>query len=84
VSHSSLQCRDAGGPHALLGAERNLHLFDREKLVFTPGDLGLNVFGTPSGKIGLCICYDPCFVDVVRVLARVNAAVEKYGVGSRP
>ena len=37
--------------HALIGTDRNLHLFDCEKLVFIPGDLGLNVSETPSGKI---------------------------------
>lgn len=57
------------GPDGLIGAYRKLHLFDREKLVFTPGDLGLNVFETPIGRIGLCVCYDLRFVEVVRVLA---------------
>ncbi len=48
---------------------RKLHLFDVEKHCFTPGDLGLTVVETAYGAIGLCICYDLRFVEVVRVLA---------------
>ena len=48
---------------------RKLHLFDVEKHCFTPGDAGLTVVETSYGTIGLCICYDLRFVEVVRVLA---------------
>jgi predicted amidohydrolase len=48
---------------------RKLHLFDREKAVFTAGDLGLPVADTPFGRIGLCVCYDLRFPEVARVLA---------------
>ena len=48
---------------------RKLHLFDVEKHCFTPGDAGLTVVETAHGTIGLCICYDLRFVEVVRVLA---------------
>ncbi len=48
---------------------RKLHLFDVEKHCFTPGDAGLSVVETAYGTIGLCICYDLRFVEVVRVLA---------------
>ena len=48
---------------------RKLHLFDVEKHCFTPGDTGLSVVDTDYGTIGLCICYDLRFVEVVRVLA---------------
>ncbi len=48
---------------------RKLHLFDVEKHCFTPGDAGLTVVETAYGTIGLCICYDLRFVEVVRVLA---------------
>ena len=48
---------------------RKLHLFDVEKHCFTPGDAGLTVAETAWGTIGLCICYDLRFVEVVRVLA---------------
>ena len=48
---------------------RKLHLFDVEKHCFAPGDAGLTVVDTAYGTIGLCICYDLRFVEVVRVLA---------------
>ena len=48
---------------------RKLHLFDVEKHCFEPGDLGLTVAETAWGRIGLCVCYDLRFVEVVRVLA---------------
>ena len=38
---------------------RKTHLFDREKLFFTLGDTGLNVFTAKGGvKIGMMICFD--------------------------
>ena len=48
---------------------RKLHLFDREKDVYTPGDLGLPVADTAFGRIGVCICYDLRFVEVLRALS---------------
>ena len=54
---------------------RKLHLFDVEKHCFAPGDAGLTVVDTAYGTIGLCICYDLRFVEVVRVLALRGADV---------
>ncbi|MCY4068619.1 MAG: hypothetical protein OXE79_05880 [Acidimicrobiaceae bacterium] len=48
---------------------RKLHLFDTEKHCFAPGDAGLGTVETVHGSIGLCICYDLRFVEVVRLLA---------------
>lgn len=55
------------------GHYRKLHLFDSEKLSFTPGDLGLPTFETQFGRLGICVCYDLRFVEVVRVLALSGA-----------
>ncbi|MEF2070591.1 nitrilase-related carbon-nitrogen hydrolase [Consotaella aegiceratis] len=63
------------GPDGLVGHYRKLHLFDREKTVFAPGDMGLAVHDTPIGRIGLCVCYDLRFVEVARVLALQDAHV---------
>lgn len=52
---------------------RKLHLFDGEKEVFTPGDLGLVVAPTPVGAVGVCVCYDLRFVEVARGLALMGA-----------
>lgn len=53
----------------LVSLYRKLHLFAEEKHVFAPGDLGLPVVQTPFGMLGLCVCYDLRFVEVVRAMA---------------
>jgi len=54
---------------------RKLHLFDAEKDVFRPGDLGLVLAETDLGRIGLCVCYDLRFVEVARGLALAGADI---------
>lgn len=61
------------GPDGIIGVYRKLHLFDEEKNIFAPGDAGLKTFDLPFGRIGLCICYDLRFVEVVRALALQGA-----------
>ena len=63
------------GPEGLTGHYRKLHLFDREKLIFEPGDKGLPIVETPLGRVGLCVCYDLRFVEVTRALALQGADV---------
>lgn len=60
-------------PEGVLLHYRKLHLFDQEKNVFSPGDLGLTVVPTRLGRIGLCVCYDLRFVEVARALALQGA-----------
>lgn len=57
------------GSEGLVLHYRKLHLFDREKLAFRPGDRGLPVARTRFGIVGVCICYDLRFVEAVRILA---------------
>jgi predicted amidohydrolase len=38
---------------------RKVHLWDQEKLVFTPGVQAPPIVDTPVGRIGVLICYDP-------------------------
>ena len=64
--YNSAVAVDASG---VIAHYRKLHLFDVEKHCFAPGDAGLTVVETAYGTIGLCICYDLRFVEVVRVLA---------------
>ncbi len=52
---------------------RKLHPFDREKLVFAPGDRGLPVAETRLGRVGVCVCYDLRFVETARLLALQDA-----------
>jgi predicted amidohydrolase len=63
------------GPEGLLIHYRKLHLFDLEKQLFTPGDLGLPLVRTDAGTMGLCVCYDLRFVEVVRALALRGADI---------
>ena len=63
--NSSIIC----GPDGYIGKYRKLHLWNREKLFFEPGNLGLPVFATPVGKIGILICYDGWFPEAFRQLA---------------
>lgn len=57
------------GPDGVVGVYRKLHVFGAEKSVFAAGDAGLPIFDLPFGRIGLCICYDMRFVEVLRVLS---------------
>jgi N-carbamoylputrescine amidase len=63
------------GPEGLVSHYRKLHLFEREKLVFSPGNKGLSVVRVSIGSIGLCVCYDLRFVEVLRCLALAGADI---------
>ena len=63
------------GPDGLWGHYRKLHLFNREKEYFKPGNLGLPVFDTPLGKVGLLVCFDWMFPEIWRLLALRGAAL---------
>lgn len=63
------------GPHGVLGHYRKAHLWNQEKLWFSPGDLGFPVFETPIGRIGLLICWDIWFPEVPRLLALQGADI---------
>ncbi len=54
---------------------RKLHLFDREKLLFSPGDKKLEVFDIGEVKIGMMICFDWIFPEVARTLALKGADI---------
>lgn len=61
------------GPEGYVGSYRKLHLWNREKLFFEPGDLGLQVFHTPIGRMGMIICYDLWFPELIRIHALQGA-----------
>jgi predicted amidohydrolase len=63
----------AVGPDGIIGHYRKAHLFAEEKHIFSPGDLGFPVIETRFGTIGLCVCYDLRFVEVVRLMALQGA-----------
>jgi N-carbamoylputrescine amidase len=66
------------GPGAeVLGRYRKIHLpqipFWEEKYYFSPGDLGLPVFKTPFGSIGIQLSWDNFFPEGTRILALKGA-----------
>ena len=63
------------GPEGLLAVYRKTHLWDREKLWFTPGAEPAAVLETPLGRIGVAVCYDLYFPEVTRRLALAGADV---------
>ena len=48
---------------------RKTHLWDREKLWFRPGEQLPPVIDTAHGRIGVAICYDLEFPELMRHLA---------------
>lgn len=52
---------------------RKTHLFYKETLFFSPGDLGLTLFEYQGAKIGMAICFDWFFPESFRTLARKGA-----------
>ena len=48
---------------------RKIHLFNKEKLWFSPGDKKLKVYEINGVKIGVMICFDWMFPEVSRTLA---------------
>jgi predicted amidohydrolase len=63
------------GPVGLLGLYRKVHLFYRETLLFSPGDLGFPVFELPFGKVGMMICFDWFYPEAARAIAFQGAEV---------
>ena len=61
------------GPDGTLALYRKAHLWDAEKLVFTPGDAPPPVVALPFGRVGLMICYDLEFPEWVRLPALAGA-----------
>jgi len=63
------------GPCGIEGIYRKLHLFDREKMYFDPGDLPPEVFDIGGVRIGMMICFDWVFPELARTLALQGADV---------
>ena len=61
------------GPEGLIGLYRKVHLFDRENILFAPGNLGFPVFDLPFGKVGMMICFDWIYPESARSLALQGA-----------
>ena len=61
------------GPTGVRTVYRKLHLFEREREWFTPGNLPLAVHRVGPARVGLLICFDWRFPETARVLALQGA-----------
>jgi predicted amidohydrolase len=52
-----------------LAVYRKTHLWDKEKLIFTPGAVAPPVIETSLGRLGVIVCYDLEFPEMTRSLA---------------
>lgn len=57
------------GSDGIRGVYRKLHLFDREKLWFTPGDAVAPLVDVGGARVGMAICFDWMFPEIWRLLA---------------
>lgn len=68
---------DADG--RLLGVTRMLHIAEmphfHEQGYYTPGDRGMPVYDTAAGRIGVAICYDRHYPEVMRALGVAGAEI---------
>lgn len=64
--YNSAAIVDATG---VLAVYRKLHLWDAEKLYFTPGGAFPPVVETSLGRLAVCVCFDVEFPEIVRGLA---------------
>ncbi|TXR55499.1 nitrilase-related carbon-nitrogen hydrolase [Quadrisphaera setariae] len=68
--YNSAAVVDASGVRAVY---RKAHLWDREKLVFTPGSAAPPVVDTAHGRIAVMVCYDLEFPEWTRTAALAGA-----------
>lgn len=63
------------GPNGPIGLYRKVHLYYRETILFTPGDLGFPVFDLPFGRVGMMVCFDWFYPESARTLALNGAQI---------
>ncbi|MFZ3071459.1 MAG: nitrilase-related carbon-nitrogen hydrolase [Anaerolineaceae bacterium] len=61
--------------NGVLAHYRKIHLFNTEKNLFLPGDLGFKVFPYKDTQIGVMICFDWVFPESTRTLALRGAQI---------
>jgi predicted amidohydrolase len=63
------------GPHGYLGKYRKTHFFSADAKWAVEGDLGLPVWDTPVGRLGVEVCMDATYPETGRLLALQGAQV---------
>jgi predicted amidohydrolase/dienelactone hydrolase len=88
--YNSAALVDGSGTRAVY---RKAHLWDNEKLVFTPGDAAPPVLDTEIGQVAVMVCYDLEFPEWTRLVALdgadliaapVNWPGYRWPAGERP
>jgi len=85
---NSVAVIDADG--SVLGLYRKSHIPDgpgyEEKYYFNPGDLGIRVWDTRYGRIGVGICWDQWYPELARAMVLQGAEILFYptAIGSEP
>jgi predicted amidohydrolase len=84
-TYNSAVLIDGSGVRAVY---RKVHLWDGEKLIFTPGDAVPPVVETAYGRIGVLVCFDLEFPEFPRTLALAGADLiavpTNWPLGPRP
>lgn len=62
-------------PAGFQGLYRKIHLFEREKFWFKPGNLPFQVWDIGVAKVGMMICFDWIFPEAARTLSLNGAEV---------
>lgn len=62
-------------PGGVEGVYRKIHLFNREKLFFQPGNLGVPVFEIKGARLAMLVCFDWIFPEVWRLAALKGADI---------
>lgn len=60
-------------PHGYMGTYRKIHLFNEEKLWFQPGNKEPEIFDLGCCRIGIMVCFDWFFPEVMRILSLKGA-----------
>jgi predicted amidohydrolase len=63
------------GPNGLIHIYRKIQLFFREKDIFKPGNISLQVQEIRGARIGMMICFDWIFPEIARILALQGADI---------
>ncbi|RLI36941.1 acyltransferase [Candidatus Bathyarchaeota archaeon] len=63
------------GPEGFIARYRKAHLFDEENIWFSKGDTPFQVYETSGVKVGIMICFDWFFPEVIRILALKGAQI---------
>ena len=78
VEREGLKCYNSAmitDPSGLISTYRKIHLFNKEKLWFSPGDKAPEVIESGGVKTGIMICFDWVFPEICRTLALIGAQV---------